>query len=297
MEKPSKKHHYLPRHYLKGFTDDKGNFFVYDKQKDNIFKSSPAAAFFENNLNTITFSSGDSSSFMEGLYARIESQTWNSFNNIIKSNHNIPVSLLDKMYLFLFLIFLHWRLPSNIEYIAKLSEKSFAGNNEMDFFDLVDKNGEKAPKEYIDLIKNSSEFKKTLKIIAPFAPFYGAHWAIKLFNWRFLYTGDDQSWYIVGDNPIITRGANDHDPIHCLDEFVFPVSGKIFLVNVNKPVEGNLPPEVVLQFNTAIIERAQRFVACQNESFLKALISRFKLHESYMKTNIIIPELFKMLGV
>ena len=50
----SKRHHYLPRYYLKGFTNSDNRFFVYDKEEERIFVSSPGAAFFENNLNTVT---------------------------------------------------------------------------------------------------------------------------------------------------------------------------------------------------------------------------------------------------
>jgi len=79
---PSKKHHYLPRHYLKGFTNSENRFFVYDKERENIFVSSPDAAFFENNLNTVTFPNGDSSDFLEDMYTEIENQFWGPFDRI-----------------------------------------------------------------------------------------------------------------------------------------------------------------------------------------------------------------------
>ena len=62
--KPSRKHHYLPRYYLKGFADEKNSFFVYDKTNDNIFKSSPNSIFFENNLNTVSIKNGQTSDFL-----------------------------------------------------------------------------------------------------------------------------------------------------------------------------------------------------------------------------------------
>jgi len=36
-QKPSKKHHYLPTHYLEGFTDGDGGFFVYDNMPTKYF--------------------------------------------------------------------------------------------------------------------------------------------------------------------------------------------------------------------------------------------------------------------
>ncbi len=296
-KKPSKKHHYLPRYYLQGFTDGEGNFFVYDKQADKILpKTNPGASFFENNLNTVTLPSGNSSDFLEKIYRKIENDSWNSLDSIRNSTFKTPIKLLDKMNLFLFLLFLHWRLPSNIEFAERLSEKFFQHDNEVDYFRLMHKTGKKAPQELIERIKGSPAFKKVAKTIVAFAPFFkDRDWGVKLENWRFIYSGDEKSCYIVGDNPIVTKGGCDHDPINCLKEFIFPVSGKILLVNVNKLIGKELPPEFIIQYNVAIIERAQRFVAHHNKDFLEAMITDYKLHVRFGRTDNIIMELFRML--
>ena len=143
MKKTSRKHHYLPRYYLSGFTSNNNCFFVYDKQKDNIFKSSPNDSFFENNLNTTTFTNGSSSDFLEGLYADLENLCWPSLDTIRRSTSNTLINLQDKMFLFLFLLFLYWRLPSNTGLVEKLSQKAFIDNNEVDYFKLLTKNEKK----------------------------------------------------------------------------------------------------------------------------------------------------------
>lgn len=301
MRKTStKKHHYLPRYYLNGFTNSKDTFFVYDKEKNSIFLTNPSAAFFENNLNTVTFPNGDSYDFLEDEYTEIENACWGSLDAIRQSTSDVPINALDKMHLFVFLCFLYWRLPSNIEFVEKLSEKAFLDNNEFDYFRLSYKGGEKIPKEVTEIIKHSLPFKKSFKMIVPFMPFYKDNkdndWAAKILeNWRFLYTGGDKSWYVVGDNPIITKGDSDNDVVNCLNEFVFPVSGKILLININKPINKGLPPEFVLQYDTAIIERSRRFVACQNKDFLEALIKRYKIYVQFGKTDTIMADMFNML--
>jgi len=95
-----------------------------------------------------------------------------------------------------------------------------------------------------------------------------------------------------------SRGAlqlNDHDPIKCLQKFIFPVSGRIILVNTDPPIEHNFPPEIVIKFNMAILERSQRFVACQRKDFLEALVEMYKLYVRDNKTHLIIPEFFRAL--
>jgi len=297
MTKPSRKHHYLPRHYLRGFADQAGTFFVYDKLTGRVFHTSPDAAFFENDLNTVTFPDGSSSDFLEGLYADTESQAWNSLDKIRQSTPDAPIDLWHKMDLFLFLSFLHWRLPSNVTYAEKLSERSFGQDKELGFFKLTSTTGAAPPQDIIDTIRTSPAWRKAAKAIVPFAPFYaGNSWYKDLANWRFAYPADDSSWNIVGDNPIVTRGYNDHDPATCLKDFLFPVSGRILLISRGERLGEMLPPEFTVQYDTAILERSQRFVACQDKAFLSALVDYHTFHVQSGKTDRIIPELFEMLG-
>lgn len=292
----SKRHHYLPRYYLKGFTNSDNRFFVYDKEKERIFVRNPDTAFFENNLNTVTFPEGHSSDFLEDMYTEIENQSWGPLDRVRESTCKTPIALLDKMHLFLFLSFLYWRLPSNTAYVERLSERAFVDGGEFDYLRLVNKSGQTAPKEITEMLKNSQAFKKTFRQIIPFMPFYkDKDWAARLEKWRFFYAGDDKRWNIVGDSPVVAKGDKKRDFVSCLDEFMFPVSGKILLISYDKPLSRDLPPEFVIEFNTAIIQQARRFVACQNKSFLEALIKYYEFYCHYDKTNTIIPNLFGML--
>lgn len=295
-EKPSKKHHYLPRHYLRGFTDSDGGFFVYDKHTGRIFPTSPDAAFFENHLNTVELPDGNQSDFLESLYTAMENQSRNSLDTIRASAFKTPIEPLDRMNLFLFLLFLHWRLPSNIAIADKLSSRFFREDDVLDYFELSSKSGSPVPTEVVERVTSSPAFKKSARMILPFTPFFkDKNWWSNLEGWRFAYSGDENSWYIVGDNPIITRGESDHDPVNCLKEFIFPVSGKILLISGHSPVGETLPPEFTVQYSAGIIERAGRFVACQNRSFLEALLKYYELHVQHAKTDIIIGDLFEML--
>jgi len=295
-EKPSKKHHYLPRHYLRGFTDSDGGFFVYDKHTGKIFAASPDAAFFENDLNTVELPNGNHSDFLEDLYTAIENQSWNSLDTIRASTFNTPIEPLDRMNLFSFLLFLHWRLPSNIAMADKLSSQFFREGNVLDYFKLLSRTGSAVPKEVVERVLNSPAFKKSARIILPFAPFFkDTNWWSNLAGWRFVYSGDENNWFIVGDNPVITRGESDHDPVDCLKEFIFPISGKILLISGHSPAGRTLPPDFTVQYSVVLIERARRFVACQNQSFLEALLKYHQLHVQYEKTDIIVRDLFEML--
>jgi hypothetical protein len=278
MQKPSRKHHYLPRKYLRGFTDPRGGFFVYDKRADRVFPSSPDAAFFENHLNTVVLPDGSSSDFLERLYTQMEGQSWSSLDAIRDSGPHGAVALLDKMNLFLFLSFLHWRLPSNAAAAETLSQDFFGTNERLNFFRIRSKDGGSPDPESIARIRTSEAWKKSAKMVIPFAPLLqGESWMKDVEGWRFLYTGDNQRWFIVGDNPLVARDQNHHDPLNCLKEFLFPVSGNILLISYAKPLHQVLPSEFAPAFGVAIVERAERFVACHDEQFLTALV---KLHHA-----------------
>jgi Protein of unknown function (DUF4238) len=293
---PSRKHHYLPRHYLEGFTNNDGGLHVYDKKADTFFLSGPGAVFYENDLNTITNQNGESSTFLETLYTDIENRSWNSFDNIRNSTPTAPNSVNDMMHLYHFLLVLHWRLPTNVIFVEKLSDKFFHGNNELDYFKLKNKTGIEVPENVKESITNSSAFKKASKLILSFAPFFKVkNWG-NFDNWRFLYFDKALNGAIVGDNPIITTGNYDHDPINCLNEFLFPVSRHILLINKDKPPSADLPVEFTIQFNTAILERSKRFVASHNKAFLERIVDYYKSLLMNGKSKCIVEQTFSFLG-
>jgi hypothetical protein len=230
------------------------------------------------------------------MYAVDENLSCGPLGRIRESTYETPITLLDRMHLFIFLLFLYWRLPRNMESAARLSERAFVDGSEFDFLTIKDNSGQDAPKELTEMLRNSSAFRRTFSQVVPFVPFYkNRDWAARLDNWQFLYTEDQRNWYMVGDNPIIAEGDAEHDPANCLREFVFPVSGRILLVSADKPIARTLPPEFVRDLDTAIIQEAQRFVACPDKGFLEALIGHYKSHVSNEKANTTIPDLFRTL--
>jgi len=297
MSKRSKKHHYLPREYLRGFVDGQGAFVVYDKRTGNTFTTSPGASFFETDLNTIELPGGQSSDFLEKLYTHIENESWSCLNRIRSASVSDSISIRDKMELFFFLSFLHWRLPGNSDHAERLSRHFFHEGSEMDFVRLTSTDGTAPPAKVVEELQQSPAWKKMAKLVIPFAPFFsGEDWLNSILSWRFALTGDDKSWYIVGDNPIIAEGSHDGNPERCLSDFFFPVSGRVMLMSGSNELQKNrLPPEFTVVLGTAILDRSHRFVACHNDRFLEAIVDLYDQHRRLGNTNRIIPELFEML--
>lgn len=295
MGNQSVKHHYLPRHYLKGFINRAGGFYVYDKSEDKIFETNPSAFFFENDLNTIPLPAGGSSAFLEDIYTSVENTSWPSLDRIRNSTKETNIEPLVKMHIFYFLSFMYWRLPSRLALTERLADRAFLEGDTFDFISIKNKNGA-VPQEVVNLVKDSPSFRKVFRSIIPFAPFHkDDKWNEQLQNWRFLYTQNQESWFMVGDNPIITRTDNVQDPVRCLDEFIFPISGNILLVNKSLALASSQPPDFILQYCFAVIERSARFVACPDQSFLKAMIATYKDLEPLKGSKTHASEMFRMI--
>ncbi len=198
----SKKHHYLPRHYLKGFTDNDGCFYVYDKIEGRIFYSNPDASFFGNNLNTVVSPRGSSSTFLEGLYTDMENHCWPAFDRIRSSNSKMIIERQDIVDMAIFISSLYWRLPSNITIAERWSELAFSGTSPVDYFTLQHKSGGVIPEETVEAIRGSEAFKKSFRVIIAMAPFLrDKECPRKLQDWRFAFGEAQKRFCIVGDNP------------------------------------------------------------------------------------------------
>jgi Protein of unknown function (DUF4238) len=296
QRKQSKKHHYLPRHYLKGFADGEGGFYVYDKVNDRTFYTNPDASFFENDLNTFVLSKGQRSAVLEGLYTDIENHCWPGFDRIRASDQRTSIAYQDKVFTSIFITSLYWRVPSKIETAAKWLELAFTDTSPIDYFTLKHKGGGVIPEEMVNAIRGSEAFKKTFRTILSMAPFLkDKECARKLNNWRFLYSPDPGGFNIVGDNPVLIRNEARGDPATLLDEFIFPISGTITLVQTTPTLTRATFGEFTVQLGIAMIERARRFVLSRNREYLQTLARLHHVVSGSGGAHTIVESLFEML--
>lgn len=275
---------------------DDGQFFVYDKKTGRKFKTTPDASFFENNLNTVELPSGEKIDVIEKLYAATEAEAWDALDAIRSTPVSGSVELRHRMDLYFFLLFLFWRVPGNHSDAETISSEAFTGSPVFDYVKLSKDDGTELPADALAEFKKSQAWQKSTKLLLPFAPFFQKdEWSKDLVNWRFVHSGDDQNWFVVGDNPIVTTGEKDTDPLSCLSDFVFPVSGKILLLSRAERQAQSFPPEFTVQFGVSVFERSSRFVACHREDFLDALVNLHGVYQRIGRTHMIIPELFEMI--
>lgn len=266
MPSLSKKHHYIPQFYLKGFTDDNGCFTVYDKVRGEFRKSKPENEFYEKYRNTTNLG-GEKSVIIEGMYSHLESVFAITLTAIENSNHTDPVLTSDIMVGLKFLVeTMRWRNPAlDTLYdtiVQRLSIKDFG----LQFHGLTEE-------EKIEMnrrIMGEPDARKMLR------PFMGSIF-LKLMTdtnydaskWHILY--QDGGFPITGDFPIIFNPKSLNDGIN--EEFIFPLSAqRTALFAEVKPIK-QLPDVFSVDKDLAIIHLARRFVCCKHEEYLRYMIN------------------------
>src|ERR1700761_8388157 len=110
----SRRHHFLPEFYLKGFTNTQGKFAVYDVQRGSIKKNwyAPKSHFFVFDHNSMEIN-GFLTDVPEQAFSIIDSRMSAVFNKL-QGYPGVPKLTVDEMVgLWYFLSNLFWRNPEN----------------------------------------------------------------------------------------------------------------------------------------------------------------------------------------
>jgi hypothetical protein len=119
----SRRHHYLPRFYIKGFVDSGGKLYAYNKTTSAIKSKSPKQVYFEWNRNLVEVE-GQENDFIEKLYGNGETSFAELYNKMI---YEMDFSMFNKLSLVLFMQMLYNRNPKMdskiVEYLLKFENK------------------------------------------------------------------------------------------------------------------------------------------------------------------------------
>lgn len=263
----SKKHHYLPQFYLKGFLNENKEFFVFDKKLNQIRKSSPDKSFFENNRNSSQMGN-ERSVFLEDIYSYFDSLTAPHLDKLRKKtvdNCTLDSESLARMQMFICQLF--WRIPGNDLLLSKMADEL---TFEQAGFDIINKNTRKsiANKELQDKLKSEEIFRKMYSIFLPFISIRDKS-ASDFHYWRLYFRKD--KCQVVGDIPIVLKKLTDFKSLN--EEIIFPISCDKILVHTKNKTPTNLPSIFITNLDLLMVQQAKRFVCCSNEAYLTSLIN------------------------
>ena len=270
MGKLSKRHHYIPQYYLRGFTNSDKKFYLYEVQKDKIDKNphSTNSVFFEKNRNTIRYK-GMVSDVIEQEYARLDTTFSHLFkeieNGVAEDELFAPNILIAiKQFFALFLC----RLPIIDRDIGFILDK-------LDFSktrNIITVNG-----------VNSLSQEKTKKMLAEdkdFRYFFRCFiLPILIFDymskdngrWYLFQMKDARQKHLCCDIPILIKNDDLLKLLSFDTDFIFPISkSKLLVHSMKKDIcKEKISPLFYVKVDLLLFWKAQKYVVCPDEEYLK----------------------------
>lgn len=281
----SRRHHFLPVFYLKGFSNTDGLIFVYDKIKDTILPNQkPESKFYEKDLNNYKIDGDIKFTLEEPLFTAMDTRVSPIFNKIRRSQINNVEELneLERLEILHFLVHLFWRSPETNDLFVELMKKEGLSNN---FFGFVKKGGgEFVSDEEIETIRNQllndEEIQKIFKHTIPVSA--GVKETVHLFDkWKLFTLNTEALSIITGDNPFLINN-DDIKLDNVFNELIFPISNKKLLILSSRP-PSFLDSYLVSHANLAILHQSKRFISSESEEQLNQLIVDYK---EFIKLNL-----------
>jgi hypothetical protein len=271
MTQLSKRHHYLPEFYLKGFTNVEGRFKIYDVVSKRFLKNGkefyPHSFFFEQDGNTVTV--GERSyDFLERMYGRTDTLIGKILSTIRNSSaeENFGISEKEIPALQFFVSMLFWRLPTNFDQV-----KGIIKSNDLHNLGLFIKS--KLTNEIVrdvDLesrIKNDPNFFKFYKHILPYVTYRRLLECKKKLRIERLNIPLPA---ICSDNPLIFE---TEFPDLYYDDFVMPLTGSHIFFR-GKELAENAMHNIKIELDAMVFLQARKYVSCTDERYPE-LLERF----------------------
>ncbi len=279
--KESSRHHYIPQFYIKGFVNDSGDTFVYDKQNDRIWKRQikPKGIFYDWDRNTVCNDIDESSIIEDKWYQWLDNTCSPIIEKFRLSKNTEDLHDIDNVSgLQFFLINLLWRIPKfdfAFDYLFDNSEKldsngkplKFSNQNTLDGFKKIER----------ALLPN-----KIIKDIAKQNNTGGFH--SKLFD-------KNQDILLLGDYPMVYRKEpNSFDKIINKEVFI-PISSKrLYSISANSGLDFSFSQVTTL--NSIIIDQSTRYVCGPDKDFLEKSVEYYKMQTEKLPRSFLIETLF-----
>lgn len=263
----SKRHHYLPQFYLRGFTNIDGEYYIYDKQTEEIRKTNPLNSFFENNRNS-SFIKDEKSVLLEEMYTHFDTITAPEFEKIRSATVEdfvLEPEILHRVKMFI--TQMYWRIPENDQEFEKLVDQLTFAEAGFDFKDT--KTGKSlATKELQDEFKSIDIFRKMYRLFLPLISTRNEYKEGDHDNWRVYFRANKMQ--LTSDNPLIIIEFVDFGSLN--GELFFPLTCNKIMVHTKQPKPKELSSMFLLDLDMMIIQQATRFVCCSDKEYLKYLV-------------------------
>lgn len=266
----SKKHHYIPEAYIKGFANDNAFVFIYDKITDKIDKRkrSAASVCYTEHDNNITYKS-QQYSYLEEIYHKLEEFSKGAFQefgtNLTKKDSYSGASL-SKLLLFINQIF--WRSPANNEQTKKIINKYRQDHSDWQTFI-----------EDVTTFRNFTE-EDRLKLIKLSLPSEILLRNEDKMKYSYKYVAVQNSGpFLLTDNPAIypkpPENAEDFT-----QNIIFPINKHRIYISTTKKQQKQIGLAELMLINVQAINQAQRFVICDDYQDLHLFVDSYRMSKN-----------------
>lgn len=293
-----KRHHYIPRFYLKGFIDPNNEpyIWVYEKGSSNIAKATSQNIGVQKNFYSFNMPQTDKDSdTLEDLFAELEGLVAPIFQKV-KARENINEQ--ERILFALFLAFTMTRVPNfrkNVETVAAEHIKKIIvvyASNAKRFRSLIEKTVCKDEQISAEVLRefalDANRWDVKVKPEFSLAMMGLALDLVPIFNsmkWMFLIATDDYK-FVTSDNPLFYFDPT-HNPtflrgVGLLNknvELTFPISKDLALLGTWENLEGyvQINNNRVKAINRRTVVSAKRFVfSSQKSDGFNNLVQKYK---------------------
>ena len=236
MSKISKKHHFIPVFYQKGFLSSEDELFAYKKKFGSIKNWSPSQIMYENHLHTINIG-GEKTVMLEEFYSQIEGE-FNKYISLVNDNINNKGLLAEltsdgdfQRIAKLIVAIQFWRTPCRrqqaIDYAPKLVSLYDSADEEIR---KIFENDRKFIKFLSKRAKKDDSLKLIQFLLLPLLTFDLSTKVVKL-N---LFKATKETKFVSSDRPVVYDSIEE---LFKLRSFIFPFSKELLLVGVDKDIK------------------------------------------------------------
>lgn len=288
----SKRHHYIPEFFIKGFVGEDKLLSVFNKQTGKLeyMRKSPKQVFFEWNRNTFSIN-GEDSDFVEKLYQSRENKFSTTYKKITEKQESIELPPYELMQLMYFITELHWRVPNQDNEFKDYIENLTPTNS---ILRIKDKNtGENVPVEIFNKIVNEPAFIKSSKLLRATEDIIQIVKNESLKNWKLYYVAPNNTQvHLLSDNPVILKENNNSNILK--SELIFSLSKGKTIYHTNGKSLNIIPAGNRVNVDLLAFIQADKFVGGPNAKYLEDISKLAQYYDTEKRINSLKEKVFSI---
>lgn len=263
----SHRHHYVPQFFTKGFADDDGLLYIYDKEKDQTLnqKKSPKSIFYKWDRNTVELG-GKPCDNLEKLYAAKDNLTAGELNAVLNNEGLTPERLTSLVYL---ASDLKWRTTKHDDQFDRL--KGYISQQDLGI-NISLKPGQSDIAKMVEHIENSPIYRESKRAILPFLALRDSR-QFQQYHTYCRVQVNPKNPALIGDNPVLER---PNDDFKIFDDFILPLNHSYTLIFKKGLKQGIGNAYFFLQRDLAMLSNADRYIGCRDKRHLEMIVAMFR---------------------